>query len=301
MKKNLSCALTSVLMLAITVVLIAGCDKKKESTHEEELSERISTVRMDDGTYNLVNTETGKTLIKDIDVDWVQTGRDSLAVFSQDKKRGYFNVNTGEIIIEPTYKHAWVFSEGLAGVVKDDMIGFINPQGEVVIDFRFPYRGNSLTSFVFHDGRCVVADANQKIGAIDTLGNWIVQPNYDHVILTKDYAVVSVTGEFNKQLSYDGRVILDCVIDNILDIYYDKSYINLQTGCPSEERVASNEFFEYKVSGRSGLMNDKGEFITKPIYTTIYGLGPHLFRAILLDGHSEVLINERGQVLSKMK
>ena len=104
-------------------------------------------------------------------IDWVQTGNDSLAVFSKDDKRGYFNVNTGEVIIEPTFKHAWIFSEGLAGVVKNDMVGFINSKGETVIDFQYPYRGNSLSSFVFHDGRCVVANADQKIGAIDTLGN----------------------------------------------------------------------------------------------------------------------------------
>ena len=65
--------------------------------------------------------------------------------------------------------------------------------------------------------------------------------------------------------------------------------------------MASNEFYEYKVSDRSGLMNSRGEFITKPIYTSIYGLSPHLFRAILQDGHSEVLIDEHGRVLSKVK
>lgn len=43
------------------------------------------------------------------------------------------------------------------------------------------------------------------------------------------------------------------------------------------------------------------EMITKPIYTSIYGLSPHLFRAILQDGHSEVLIDEHGRVLSKVK
>lgn len=32
-----------------------------------------------------------------------------------------------------------------------------------------------------------------------------------------------------------------------------------------------------------------------------YGLSPHLFRAILQDGHSEVLIDEHGRVLSKVK
>lgn len=59
--------------------------------------------------------------------------------------------------VQPIYKHAWIFAEGLAGVVQNDMVGFINTRGEVVIDFRYPYRGNSLTEFVFKNGHCVVA------------------------------------------------------------------------------------------------------------------------------------------------
>lgn len=298
MKKN-TIYLAGLALIAAGTICVIGCSKEKP--HEVELSERISKVRQSDGTYNLVNTETGKTLISDISVEWIATGRDSLAVFAKDDKRGYFNVNTGEIIIEPTYKHAWVFSEGLAGVVQNGRVGFINSAGEVVIDFQYPYRGNSLSCFVFHQGRCVVANTDQRLGVIDTLGNWIIQPQYDDISLAPDYAVVGIKGEFNQQIGYDGQVILDCVIDNIYDIYYDVSYTDQETGRPSETRVASNEYYEYKVGDRSGLMNSKGEFLTKPIYTTIYGLSPHLFRAILQDHLSEVLINERGQVMSTLK
>lgn len=298
MKKN-TIYLAGLALIAAGTLCVIGCSKEKP--HEVELSERISKVQQSDGSYKLVNTETGKTLISDISVEWITTGRDSLAVFAKDDKRGYFNVNTGEIIIEPTYKHAWVFSEGLAGVVQNDRVGFINSKGEVVIDFQYPYRGNSLSSFVFHQGRCVVANTDQRLGVIDTLGNWIIQPQYDDISLAADYAVVGIKGEFNQQIGYDGRVILDCVIDNVYDIYYDVSYTDQETGRPTETRVASNEYYEYKVGDRSGLMNSKGEFITKPIYTTIYGLSPHLFRAILQDHHSEVLINERGQVMSTLK
>ncbi|MGN0208854.1 MAG: WG repeat-containing protein, partial [Paludibacteraceae bacterium] len=173
MKKN-TIYLAGLALIAAGTLCVMGCSKEKP--HEVELSERISKVQQSDGSYKLVNTETGKTLISDISVEWITTGRDSLAVFAKDDKRGYFNVNTGEIIIEPTYKHAWVFSEGLAGVVQNDRVGFINSKGEVVIDFQYPYRGNSLSSFVFHQGRCVVANTDQRLGVIDTLGNWIIQP-----------------------------------------------------------------------------------------------------------------------------
>jgi len=47
--------------------------------------------------------------------------RDSLTVFCDKKgRRGFINVNTGEIVIEGRYRYAWVFSEGLAAVVEPD-------------------------------------------------------------------------------------------------------------------------------------------------------------------------------------
>lgn len=284
----------------MVVVLVFLCDGEDDNASEIELSDKIVQVTKG-GTTNLVNSETGKTLIKDINVEWIQQGDDSLAVYAKDKKRGYFNVKTGEIVVPPTYKHAWLFSEGLAGVEKDDKIGFIDHTGKVVIDFQFPYRGNRLSAFMFHDGHCVVANSEQKIGVIDTLGNWVIQPLYDNVKLAEDYAIVSTLGDFNKQIDYKGHIIRDCLIENIYDIYYSTGYTNLETGEPEETRIANKEYFEYKVCGRSGLMNKYGEFITKPIYTNISGLSPVLFRATLQDNSSEILINTRGEVLSKLQ
>ena len=281
--------------LAASVVMIS-CHK--EADYEEELSERISVYSYGD-KKTLVNTETGQTLIKDLQVDWVRTGRDSLAVFAKDDKRGYFNVNTGEIVVPLTYKHAWVFSEGLAGVVQNDMVGFINPKGELVIPCRYPYRGNSLSEFVFEHGRCVVADSMQHIGAIDTLGNWVVAPKYDAVHLSKDYAIVYNKGHFKKQIDYNGKVLADGLIDNTYNLHYPQTYINKETGEPSEANVLNERFMEYNVEGRSGLMTRTGKFITPPIYTNIACIGEDLFRAQLQDWSSEVIINGKGEVLGK--
>ena len=67
---------------------------------------------------------------------------DSLAVYALPGKHGYINVNTGRIVIEAeanNYCKAWMFSEGLAAVIKDGKIGFINAKNEVIIPFQFDY------------------------------------------------------------------------------------------------------------------------------------------------------------------
>ena len=53
-------------------------------------------------------------------------GKDTLVCFSDGKKRGYFSKNTGKVIIEPKYVHAWVFSDGLASVEEDGYIKFFD-------------------------------------------------------------------------------------------------------------------------------------------------------------------------------
>ena len=137
-------------------------------------------MKTSDGKVTIKNEVTGKVTIKDIKLDWTQeSSRDSLAVFCSEKKRGYYNMYTGEIAVPAQYRRAWVFAEGVAAVQKNGMIGFIDHKGNTVIDFQFPYHGNPLSEFVFSDGHCVVADTLGKCGVIDKKGNWLIKPEYD--------------------------------------------------------------------------------------------------------------------------
>ncbi|MBQ0034324.1 MAG: WG repeat-containing protein, partial [Bacteroidales bacterium] len=136
------------LMIVAELAFLAGIgyagyslyDYRHKQQYERELTDNISEVTYG-GKTSIFNSHTGKTLIRSIEVEWIQEGRDSLAVFSKDKLRGYFNIHTGEVTVPAQYKHAWIFSEGLAGVVKDGMVGFINTRGEEVIPCRYPYHG----------------------------------------------------------------------------------------------------------------------------------------------------------------
>lgn len=56
---------------------------------------------------------TGKTTIKDI--DWLlsaESCKDTLVVFSKNRKRGYFNRFIGEAVIPEQYTHAWGLFRG---------------------------------------------------------------------------------------------------------------------------------------------------------------------------------------------
>ena len=51
--------------------------------------------------------------------------------------KGYFDLNTGKLIINCDYEDAYDFSEGYAAVKKEGKAGFIDGDGKTVVDFKF--------------------------------------------------------------------------------------------------------------------------------------------------------------------
>ena len=143
----------------------------------------------EDGKGYIYNIRTGEKYVKN--VAWIAkpTGKDSLICFSNGKKRGYFSKNTGKVIIEPKYEHAWIFSDGLASVDVGGHIKFINTAGKVVIDKAMPYIPN-MEGYVFHGGYCVV-DTNdgEMCGLMDVTGKIVLPLEYSSVYPTNDFGL----------------------------------------------------------------------------------------------------------------
>lgn len=289
---------------AIILAAIAGCTSKKSEIDEEISDEAF---RNDDlvaevganGTISFRNTVTGAVTIKDIKLDWTQPSRhDSLAVFCSEGKRGYYNMYTGEIAVKPQYRRAWVFSEGLAAVQRNGNIGFIDHKGNVVIDFRFPYHGNPLSDFVFDDGHCVVANAEGKCGVIDKTGKWLIQPEYDNVDAFREYAIASKAG-VTLQVTYDGRVLNSFVLDSVYQLSYEEEerFENREGEIQYVDKSIQTCLFAYYVGGRCGLMDANCHRLTEPVYSSIRAVNRNMFRATLLDGWSEVILNAKGEVM----
>lgn len=139
-----------------------------------------------DGKGYIYNSLTGEKTLKN--VEWIAKplGKDSLVCFSNGKKRGYFSKNTGEVVVEAKYNHAWVFSEGLASVEEDGVINFIDSSGKVVLDLRFPYF-NGMDGYVFHDGYCIVyGDGLDAFGLIDKTGKTTLPCLYSSISPTDE-------------------------------------------------------------------------------------------------------------------
>lgn len=297
--------LAVVAVVGVSALLVIKSCHKEEEDYGYEYGEEPSDgyVSYNNGKSDIINPVTKEVVVKDI--DWCHysnnSDEDPIVLFAKKGKRGFCNIVTNEVIVEPTtYTKAWIFSEGLAAVEKNGYIGFVNTNGKVAIKFKYSYRGNPLSEFVFHNGHCVVADSSNRIGVIDQRGRWVIQPLYDNIELAKDYAIVYKDGEFKKQIDFQGNVLQDGIIDYINNLYYEVNYTDLQTGEQNVGRAKNTNFYEYRVGGYSGLVDSEGGIITPPIYTDITGITPTLFKAQLQDWTSMVIIDQKGNVLSKV-
>ena len=288
----------------IITAIVASCSNEEpiaERPSDEGLllNDNLVAIKEDDGNITIKNTETGEVTAEKIKFDWTSASpNDSLGVFCSDGKRGYYNSYTGKIVVEAQYRRAWVFSEGLAAVQKNGHIGFINRRGEVVIPFIYPYHGNPLSSFVFENGHCIVADTTGKCGVINKKGDWVIQPKYDNIDAYEEYVIASCAG-VRRQLTYDEKVINSFVVDNIKALTYEEKerYENKDGEIVYLDIEVKTDLFSYKVGGRCGLMDSNCRRLTEPIYSRIIAVDKNMYRALLLDGYSEVILNSKGEVM----
>lgn len=297
------CVWTLISVISVAAI-IASCSENEpiaEKPSEEGLllNDDLVAIKEDDGNITIKNTQTGEVTAEKIKFDWTSSSpNDSLGVFCTDKKRGYYNSYTGKIVIPAQYRRAWVFSEGLAAVQKNGMIGFINRKGEVVIPFRYPYHGNPLSSFVFENGHCIVADTTGKCGVINRKGEWVIQPKYDNIDAYEEYVIASSAG-VRKQLTYEEKTINSFVVDNIKALTFTEKerYENKDGEIIYLDIEVKTGLFSYSVGGRCGLMDANCRRLTEPLYSRIIAVDKNMYRALLLDSYSEVILNGRGEVM----
>ncbi len=180
---------------------------------------------------------------------------EGLAAVKYRNHYGFIDVN-GNIMIEPDFDDVGQFSEGRAKVRKNNKWGFINTNGTIVIK---PIYSKAQA---FQNGLAVVYQGNQKTGLIDSIGKVVVPTvvnrilaysNKKGLVRDKDYKYYFINAD-----------------NKLFKGYYQKAM-------PFHEGVAP-----IKRSGKWGLINQKGIEIIPPKYAQI-----GLFEA----GYAPVRIN----------
>lgn len=298
--------------------------------YEKQLSKSVETHYFRDCMTRVYNIKTGRYTTPRL--DWVSDtpDRDSLTVFCRKDRRGFLDVNDGTIVIEAQYDKAWVFSEGVAAVVKDSRIGFINARNEVVIPFRYYYsaRNGRAIDYVFRDGYCTMTDERGACGVIDRDGNWVIEPQYDCIwtphgdgyrvvkdgdkygllgpdlqfvypveydcidFSAGDAGVLLSLGGRKWQVDFDGTVTRPFVVDYTEWLYVPGSY--------NEEACSSrlSDYVLYSIESRVGVLRrDTGRIVIPAVYESINMLSETLFEVLLREGGNWILIDSDGNIV----
>ncbi len=283
-----------------------------------------------DGKGYIFNCETGEKTLKE--VSWVAPSEDGhpLAVFSTGKKRGYFNIYTGKVVIPAQYSKAWIFSEDIAAVVQNDSLFFIDHTGERIFrhGFSFPKTGGS---FCFHNGYCLLTNEKGKMGLINKNGQWALAPEYDNLvregrnywsacknghwgvfsdslaeILACEYGMVTVSEDngiyisladhSQKRCDYDGTILDNFTCGNVNQLSYDTGTYNEE----GETIIGTAQCWRYSVeTGYYGLMGTDGKPITPPLYQDIEAIGKNIYRCSYdYNGRFSVLVDGKGNTIN---
>ena len=222
-----------------------SCGDDGECYHSEYLNGDIYFHNTDDGKGYIYNASTGEKLVKHVAWIAMPEDKDSLVCFSNGRKRGYFSRNTGKVIIEPKYNHAWIFSDGLACVDEDGYLKFIDTTGKVVIDKKMTYIPEK-EGYVFHGGYCVInSDDGERYGLMDKTGKVVLPMEYSYIYPTNGYDYWFVQKD-------DMMALLDKDLKTIMPLMEGK--ISIEDGTINVTMQADHTIRKYDMNGI--LIND---------------------------------------------
>jgi hypothetical protein len=122
----------------------------------------------------------------------------------------YFDRRRGKLLKPPGYfQGLYNFSEGLARVVKNDKVGFINERGEWAISPRFQDRDSSpeRDELSFHEGAAAIT-VGDKYGFIDRQGKLFTSTNFSLVRAFDRGLAVVLVGDKYGFINKQGKFVL---------------------------------------------------------------------------------------------
>lgn len=311
---------------------------------EKSVSEHITMVHGSKGGHSfcrLKDTRTGKFTTPILNHVFLnEYTDDSLVVFRSEDRlhRGYININTGRIVIPAQYDRAWNFREGLAAVIKEGVISFINERGEQAFPATFPFHfddDHADYAFQFHSGLCVMISWDHKWGLINTRGEWVVEPIYTEIakpcfgyrivfdgshyalltaagqtVLPLEYDVIRLTSDdqgffiardgYAKIVDRNLNTIVPFAHDGLYQLNYIHDYRSLETYDKDGNPIpCTPEYWRYDVGFGSGVIDRHGNVIIPAKYYMVRMVDENLFEVEISSCGERILFDSKGRYVGK--
>ena len=226
----------------------------------------------------------GKVLFSLNNVSWVSNYHEGFAKITiPSGEMGYIN-STGQIVLEPKYKLAGNFSEGLAYVILNKQSGYINKQGDFIIltrpDFAYEFHDNMVVNnqngarygFLDQKGNVTIpyqfdvasefkegfaCVRNGLYGYIDKNGDYIINPQFDKAnSFSNGMALVRSKGKYG-YIDTKGNQAISFQFENGCDFIGDYAFVQDSSGKYGLIRKDGS----YSISPQFSLVKKSGEVV----------------------------------------
>ena len=189
---------------------------------------------------------------------------ENLASVSFDGKYGYINTD-GDFVIEPQFEEAEDFKNGIARVRTNGKYGYINTNGKFVIEPQFDNVGD------FRDGIAYVK-LNKKYGYINSKGGYIIKPQLDFAsyYFAEGFACVEVDGKYG-YINTNGKFAIEPQFDNAEDF--------------------NNGIARVSVDDKYGYINTNGKFVIEPQFDDAEDFKNGIARVLVGDKYGYINTN----------
>lgn len=178
-------------------------------------------------------------------------GQDNFYLITKGNLYGYIN-NTGKTVINPQFKSAGQFSEGLAAVRLNGTYGYIDQTGNMVIKPQFDY------ALSFQNGHAKVF-INDKPFFIDKKGNIIFQHNFKDIKYFRNHTYTVAQTQTNKYclINKEGKLITDTIFSAISFYGNNVAVVKGLNHAPDSKISGKPEVFEV------GAIDTTGKWVIK--------------------------------------
>ncbi|WMI69459.1 WG repeat-containing protein [Mangrovimonas sp. YM274] len=208
------------------------------------------------------------------------------------EKWGFINRN-GEWQIQPKFVRVKEFNSGIALAYDGDRWFYINRKGEEVLK-----NVKTVKYYDFSEGFAIVRSEDGKVGFIDTLGNYIVEPKFEKVHdFVNGYARVSPDGKWGI-IDVKGKYFVEPNYRRVGNVYLGNVVVeneNEEVGLIIEGKFKvvegarkiwdfsyNGEFTYAKKDDFVGFINNKGEWVVEPQFDKarafLNGLAPVMLK-----------------------
>ena len=233
--------------------------------------------------YGLIN-RTGNMLTNK---KYKRIGRFSEGMAPVRYKESYGFINSrGRMMIQPRYSKVSVFSNGRAMVQRNGECGYVNKKGEEIINLEYS------KCLDFEEDRAVVYHGYRSGGIIDTMGQYIIDPNVNKLLdfsnghgLVRDqhyrfYYISEGARRSDAYYQQAGEFRHGVAVVQKNDKWGIINQRGIEVIPPKYDKIESfqNGYAIIRIKSFSGLTNLNGEIIIQPEYEYISYAGKGLFR-----------------------